>query len=267
MMRKSLVALALIAGLAAAPAYAWGQQGHRIVGKLADSFLTTEARQGIASLLENESLAEASTWADFMKASPEKFWQEEASPWHYVTIPEGQTYTDVGPPPEGDAITALARMRTEVLDGALPREQRIRALRLIIHIAGDLHQPLHAGNGTDRGGNDFSVNFFGEDRNLHSVWDSGLIDRQQLSYTEWARWTLRSLPVERVQRWYDADPVVWVTESAAIRDTIYPDDPRISWNYAWQHDAVLKQRLAMGGVRLAAYLNDMFGGGRPKGIS
>ncbi|MGB3722967.1 MAG: S1/P1 nuclease [Pacificimonas sp.] len=265
-MRKSLIALAAAATLASAPAHAWGQTGHRVIGKLADSFLTTEARRGIAALIENESLAEASTWADFMRASPEVFWQEEASPWHYVTVPEGTTYAEVGPPPEGDAITALARMRAEALDTSLPRAQRQRALRIVIHIVGDLHQPLHAGNGTDRGGNDVRVEFFGDERNLHSIWDSGLIDRQQLSYSEWARWTLRSLAVETAQDWYTADPLVWVGESAAIRDTLYPAEPRISWDYAFQHDAILKQRLAQGGVRLAAYLNAMFGDGRPNGI-
>lgn len=105
-------------------------------------------------------------------SSPEEFWQRNASSFHYVTVPEGQTYADVGPPEEGDAITALEQSSNTVNNGDASLEEKQLALRFIVHIIGDLHQPLHVGNGKDRGGNDFLVTFFGEVSNLHSVWDS-----------------------------------------------------------------------------------------------
>ncbi len=239
-------------------ALAWGQTGHRVVGQIADSQLTDEARRGVAAILGTEDLAEASTWADFMKSSPEKFWQEEASPWHYVTIADGTSYAQVGAPPEGDAVTALAKFRTEVIDPRTSPEERRLALRLIIHIVGDLAQPLHVGNGTDRGGNDMKLDFFGQPTNLHSVWDSGLIDRQQLSYTEMARWLLRATDIAQARPWMSTDPVGWVDEAAAIRPAVYPQSAKLSYEYGWQHDALLKTQLTKGGVRLAAYLNALF---------
>lgn len=261
-LRAAVAALAAAALILPQTASAWGLTGHRVVGEIAQSLLTTEARAGVAGILENEDLAEAANWPDFMKASPEKFWKEEASALHYVTVPEGKTYAEVGPPPEGDAITALARFRAQVLDTRLPKAQRALALRFIIHVVGDLHQPMHVGDGTDRGGNDVKLDFFGQPSNLHSIWDSGLIDRQQLSYTEMARWLMRSTDIKQAKAWMDPNPLTWVAESAAIRPTLYPDGTKISYDYAFAHDAILKQRLTQGGVRLATYLNAMFGDAR-----
>lgn len=261
-LRAAVAALAAAALVLPQTSLAWGLTGHRVVGEIAQSLLTTEARIGVAAILENEDLAEASNWPDFMRASPDKFWQEEASPLHYVTVPDGKTYAEVGPPPEGDAITALARFRAQVLDRRLPRAQRALALRFIIHVVGDLHQPMHVGNGTDRGGNDVKVDFFGQPSNLHSIWDSGLIDRQQLSYTEMSRWLMRSTDIKQAKAWMDPDPLTWVAESASIRPSLYPKGDKVSWDYAFAHDAMLKQRLMQGGVRLAAYLNAMFADAR-----
>ncbi len=261
-LRGAVATLAAAALVVPHTASAWGLTGHRVVGQVAQSLLTTEARIGVAGILENEDLAEAANWPDFMKASPEPFWQDEANALHYVTIPPGKTYVEVGPPPEGDAVTALARFRAEALDARLPRARRAMALRFIVHLVGDLHQPMHVGDGSDRGGNDVKVEFFGQSGNLHGIWDSGLIDRQLLSYSEMSRWLMRSTDIKQAKTWMDPDPLTWVAESAAIRPTLYPTGEKIGYDYAFAHDAILKQRLTQGGVRLAAYLNAMFGDAR-----
>jgi hypothetical protein len=129
---------------------------------------------------------------------------------------------------------------------------------MIVHIIGDLHQPLHAGDGTDRGGNDVKVSFFWEDSNLHRVWDSGLIDRRQLSYTEWTDLLAPKITAEQAAAWQTTDPVVYITESAKIRDTIYPEGDKLSWQYLYDHTPTMKLRLQQAGVRIAAHLNDAF---------
>ncbi len=240
------------------PAEAWGKTGHRVTGAIADHYLSRKARRGIKRILGLEGLAEVSTWADFMRASPDEFWQREASPYHYVTVPEGKRYAEVGAPPQGDAVTALEKLSGMVRDEELSTEERALALRFIVHIIGDLHQPLHAGNGTDRGGNNFRVVFAGELTNLHSVWDTKLIDDEQLSYSEWVEWLQPKITDEQREAWWTADPLVWIGESTAIRDTIYPDDQFLDWSYGFNHMATVKQRLQMGGVRIAAYLNELF---------
>ncbi|MFT4732766.1 MAG: putative cupredoxin-like copper-binding protein [Gammaproteobacteria bacterium] len=257
-MKKLLIASALLAVSSMQQAHAWGQTGHRVTGAIAEQYLTAEAKAAIKQLLPNESLAEASTYADEMRSNPGEFWQKEARPYHYVTVPKGKHYHDVGAPEEGDAFTALQKFSKIVKDETAPLEERQRALRFIVHIIGDLHQPLHAGNGTDKGGNDVKLEFFWDDSNLHRVWDSGLIDRRQLSFTEWTQWLSEKITPEQAAAWNTIDPLVYIAESAAIRDTIYPETERLSWDYLYQHLPTATVRLQEGGVRIAAHLNDLF---------
>lgn len=253
------LALAVSALLALpSPAYAWGKTGHRVVGAIADPLLAPAARAAVRRILGVETMAEASNWPDFMRADPAPYWQRQSTPWHYVTVPRGQRYAQVTPPPEGDAVTALRRFTAVLKNTRAPLAERQAALRFVIHIVGDLHQPLHAGNGTDKGGNEAQVTFFGRPTNLHSVWDSGLIDDEQLSYSELAAWLgARITPADR-RAWASTDPAVWIEESAALRDQIYPTDPALSYGYVYQNKARVEQRLEMGGVRLADYLNSLF---------
>lgn len=256
-MRRLLLSLILATSIAS-PAFAWGKTGHRVVAEIADHYLTDEAAAAVEDILGPESMAEAADWPDFMRSDPDDFWRNEANPWHYVTIPKGQKYADITPPPEGDAITALAHFREIVLDESQPLEQRQLALRFIIHIVGDLQQPLHAGNGTDRGGNNFICYFFDTLTNLHHVWDEDLINYEELSYTEWTNWLTSKITAEDILVWSATTPEQWADESAAIRDTIYPDHQILKWEYIYQTRATLRSRLSKGGVRLAAYLNAMF---------
>ena len=256
---KTLLTIAACSLLFSSHVFAWGQIGHRITGEIADHYLSEEARAEIQRLLPNESLAEASTYADEMRSNPDHFWQKVAGPFHYVTVPEGKHYHEVGAPPQGDSVTALARFRAILLDNESSLEEKQLALRFIVHIIGDLHQPLHAGNGTDRGGNDVKVRFFWEDSNLHRVWDSGMIDRRQLSYTEWSDWLGKKISAEDAAKWNDTNPETWITESTKIRDTIYPEDANnMSWDYLYNHLPTATLRLQQASVRIAAYLNDVF---------
>ena len=173
-------------------------------------------------------------------------------------MPQGKHYHDVGAHEQGDAFTALDKFSKIVKDKTAPLEERQRALRFIVHIIGDLHQPLHSGNGTDRGGNDLKLEFFLEQSNLHRVWDSGLIDRRQLSYTEWTNWLSEKITPEQAAAWNTIDPLVYIAESVAIRDIIYPETESLSWDYLYQHLPTATERLQEGGVRIAAYLNDLF---------
>ena len=247
------------------PALAWGKTGHRVIGTIAERMVGARAKAGVRAILGVESIAEASTWPDFERSNPQAFLQKEAGPYHYVTVPVGKTYAEVKAPPEGDAVTALEKFAATVRDGHAPLADRQLALRFIIHIVGDLHMPLHAGNGTDKGGNDVKVLFNREATNLHAVWDSGLIDQEQLSYSELANWLdARITPADR-KAWRTPDPRVWIGESAALRDRIYPapaDKPgepiKLGFDYVYTWTASRDLRLEQGGVRLATYLDWLF---------
>lgn len=239
-------------------AYAWGQTGHRVTGNIAEQYLSEQAKKHVAALFPNESLAEISTYADEMRSDPSTFWKKTAGPWHYVSVPAGKNYHDVGAPEEGDAYTALeAFSKTLKNDKASSDEKRL-ALHFIVHIIGDLHQPLHAGNGTDRGGNDVKLKFFWQDSNLHRVWDSQMIDGKELSYTEWTSWLSAKISPAMAAEWNEPDPAVWITESTKLRDDLYPESDEIAYDYQHQHLPTVKRRLQQAGVRIAAYLNQLY---------
>lgn len=258
--KKAVLTLGIASSvLVSLPALGWGQTGHRVTGAIAQHYLSPHAAAAVDTLLPNETLAEASTYADEMRSNPKPFWQKVSPPFHYVTVPEKKTYAEVDAPEQGDAYTALERFTNTLKNDDASREEKQLALRFIVHIIGDLHQPLHAGNGTDRGGNDVKVRFFWEDSNLHRVWDSQMLDQRQLSFTEWTRWLNAKITPEQLAQWDTTDPLDWIAESTEIRDTVYPEDANdMSYDYLYDHLPTAKVRLQQAGVRMAAYLNEVF---------
>ncbi|MBH5323172.1 S1/P1 nuclease [Aurantiacibacter sediminis] len=270
MTRKIAIALAASASILSTPAQAWGPIGHRVTAEIAEDNISGHTQAQIAQIIGAEGLPEASTWPDEQRSNPAPFWQETASPFHYVTVPEGRSAENLEHPPEGDAATALERFTAVLRDPAASQEDKALALRFVVHLVSDLHQPLHAGNGTDRGGNDFIVDWFDEQTNLHWVWDEGMILRQQLSYTEYADRLERRITPVRVIEWWDVDPTIWIAESAALRDQVYPEvneeygmgtqesPAMLRYRYNWRWTPTVEDRLAQSGIRLAAYLDWVF---------
>ena len=277
----TLRCLFLIAGAAAAlpsPALAWGKTGHRVIGSIADDQLSGVARAHVRELLGGaESLDEAAIWPDDMRSAPGTFWQKTATPWHYVTV-NGIVYDQA--PPEGDALAALAKFRATLQDPNAGLADKQLALRFIVHLVGDLHQPLHVGKCCDRGGNEVKVSWFGKPTNLHAVWDSQLIEDEQLSFTELAAQLKRHTSNADVIQWWDINPRDWIGESAQRREQIYaglpaPKKPAgklkkgeqplpdLSYGYIYTFSPLMRLRLQQAGVRLAAYLNDIYAKPQP----
>lgn len=235
-------------------AMAWGETGHRVTGAIADEHLPPSTRARVQALLGAEDLARVATWADDMRSSPAAYWQEQAGPLHYVTVPADMTYKEIGAPPEGDAYVALTTFAATLRNPETSLEQQQLALKFSIHLIGDLHQPLHVGNGEDQGGNQVQVTWFGESSNLHRVWDSAMINSKNLSYSELAHWLLAEMTPTQQQNWREPDPLVWIAESAALRPGVYPQAERLSWNYRYEHFPTVERRLAQAGIRIAAWL-------------
>ena len=279
-MKPWLFVSAVAAVLVSSPALAWGKTGHRVVAAIADTQLSGLARAHVEQILgPGETLDEAANWPDEMRSAPGTFWQKTATPWHYVTL-NGIIYDHA--PPEGDALEALNRFSKTLQDPNASLADKQTALRFVVHIVGDLHQPLHNGKCCDRGGNDVKVTWFGKPTNLHAAWDSQLVDEEQLSFTELAAKLERHISPEDVMKWWDINPRDWISESAEIRDTLYPTArdlpkpakgkqvkkgqpvlPDLSYFYVYKFTPVMERRLSQSGVRLAAYLNAIFAEPRP----
>ena len=270
---KARLFLAAAAGAVAffpSPALAWGKTGHRVVAAIADTQLSGLARAHIREILGGaESLDEAANWPDEMRSNPEPFWQKTSTPWHYVTL-NGIIYDHA--PPQGDALEALNHYTATLRDRNASLTHKQTALRFIVHLVGDLHQPLHVGKCCDKGGNDVKVRWFGKDTNLHAVWDSQIVDEEQLSFTELAAKLERHTSNADVIAWWDVNPRDWISESGEIRDGLYPPAPpkgakgtkgapavpELSYGYVYKFTPVMERRLQQAGVRLAAYLNEIY---------
>jgi len=236
--------------------FPWGQTGHRVVGKVASNYLTPIAKQRVNNLLDGESLAAASNWMDDIKSVSR---YDSLKPWHYVSIPDGKTYTQSVKNPKGDIVHGVSFCIAELEKGGLEREREQELLKILIHLMGDIHQPLHVGRKEDRGGNTIKVKWFWESSNLHRVWDSGIIDSKQYSYSELVDALYVPSP-EEVTKWQNDTIQNWLTESMKLRPSIYdlPEDAELSYSYRYTHWNTLKIQLLKAGVRLAGILNRIY---------
>lgn len=235
----------------------WGKTGHRVVGEIASQYLNEDVRKAVDRILGPESMAIASYWMDEIRADSAYDYTHD---WHWVTIPDGMTYEETEKNPNGDIIKALRTLTEDLKEGNLTAKEEAEKLKMLIHLVGDIHMPLHVGTGEDRGGNDVRVEWFWDSSNLHSVWDSGMIDEYQLSYTELAK-SINHPTEDQVEQWQNSNVMDWATESMALRDQIYdlPKDKSINYEYMYHNFDTVEKRLLQAGVRLAGLLNEIYG--------
>ena len=251
---KVLISLSLSL-LLAYSSYGWGQNGHRVTGQIAWNHLSKKAQRQIDKLLGGQSMAMVSNFMDEIKSEPA---YDSLGPWHYCTIPEGTKYTEA--PEEGDVIEALNNYIRLLKSRNLAREDEAFALKCLIHLVGDIHQPLHVGNGDDSGGNRVDVTYFWQSSNLHRVWDSGIIDQQNLSYTEYVDW-IDTASKQEIAQWQGDNIMKWVAESMSYRSQIYdlPQSKKINYRYNYEHISTVNLRLLQAGIRLAGVLEEIYG--------
>jgi len=257
--KRACVVLALLLS-APSSLFAWGSNGHRIVGRIAMNHLTDEAARAVECLLGPEGLDQVSTWPDEIRSDPN--WKK-ADPWHFLSIDDAETLETTARDPAGDVLEAIQRFTAVLRDPQATRESKQEALKFLVHIVGDIHQPLHVGRRADHGGNSVKVTWFKEESNLHTVWDSGMIDNEKLSFSEFAAF-IDHPTLQELQSWQSAPPADWANESKAVRDRVYQiGDGKISYEYVYKNIPLVKRRLLQGGVRLAGLLNSIFAQSEP----
>lgn len=247
-MKRWFVAFAMAS--AVSMAHAWGSKGHQIIAAIAQSNLQPAAAKEIERLLAQESgatLVSISTWAD-----------EHRSPataaWHYINFPKGVCqYEQERDCPDGKCVVEAIRKQTSSLQFDVNDEKRLTALKYLVHLVGDVHQPLHAGWGEDRGGNSYQLQAFMRGSNLHAWWDTGMI-----RYVEEHEGPL--LPTLQAKK-FPSVSKDWKPETAAVESCRIVDQQGfylgrlVDVDYINKHRDTLGQRLHTAGMRLAALLN------------
>ncbi|GAB3581670.1 S1/P1 nuclease [Hymenobacter daeguensis] len=266
MLKKCLVLLALCC--APFSLLAWGVMGHRAVARIAENHLTPAARREVYRLLGTETLPLVSTWADELRGDPA---YANTAPWHYHNTPAGLDFAaftallNASPVPEvpTNAYQALLRARQDLKDPRKTDAEKLVALKFLVHLVGDVHQPLHVGgHAEDKGGNDIKVTWRGKDEtNLHSIWDSGLLDYTGFTYTEMATAYDHATPAQ-IKQWQKDDVTTWLFESYQLCPAIYASavaNPKFDWHLYPTFGPTTQQQILKAGIRLAGELNEIFG--------
>lgn len=236
--------------------YAWGPTGHRTVGWIAEKHLNAKAKKKLKALLGTHSLAYISTWMDEIRSDST---HEDMSDWHWVTIETGKSYQDSPKNPKGDAIMTIEKMISDLKSGKLSRDKEIEAIKILTHLVGDIHMPLHVGCCDDQGGNKVRVKWFRSETNLHHVWDSDMIEDTKLSYKELAEF-IDEPDATTMLKWQKQNVLDWVHESMSYRKQVYAiGDGNLGYKYIYKNMDTVKLRLIQAGIRLASVLNEIYG--------
>jgi hypothetical protein len=267
-MRFVLIAL-LAAGASAplsAPALAWGQEGHQIVALIAAHELNPKARAAVGRLLGDDvdhEMAAVSTWADEIRPK-----NPGTASWHYVDIAIGAAGYDAGRdcPHDACVVAQIERDEAIISDPRFSRDVQAEALKFLIHFVGDLHQPLHAADNHDRGGNGIRVQLRGAGENLHRVWDTDVVEALGVDPNVVAGDLEGRITVAQREAWSKGSAIDWANDSFAVaRRAIYAKLPTtndtidLPDDYTAGEAAVVRQQLEKAGVRLGALLNRAFG--------
>ncbi|PKA99412.1 S1/P1 nuclease [Flavobacteriaceae bacterium MAR_2009_75] len=235
----------------------WSKTGHRAVGQIAEKHLSRKAKRAIKELLNGRSLATVSNFADDIKSDTA---YRKFGPWHYVNFPADKKYTEVKPSEQGDIIIGIEKCIEIIGDDKSTTADKAFYLKMLVHLMGDLHQPMHVGRSEDRGGNDIQLQWFNEGTNLHRVWDSHMINDYGMSYTELSA-SLPKLTKEKVNLIQEGTIYEWVEESQDIANEVYDSvetGEKLYYRYSYDWWSTVEQQLLKGGVRLAKVLNEIF---------
>ncbi|KQS31646.1 S1/P1 nuclease [Pedobacter sp. Leaf194] len=263
LIKKKLATAALICSMAYLPihANAWGMIGHRVVGEIADSYINAKTRKAIQAILGPESIAMSANWGDFIKSDSTYNYMYN---WHFVNLPGGLdkqgVYNILEAEKSPSLYTKIPELIAVLKKASSTADEKKLALRMLIHIAGDLCQPMHVAHKEDLGGNRVSVLWFNEKSNLHRVWDEQLIEYQQLSYTEYAK-AINHPSAVQLYNWRNTSLKDCIYESYLVCGKIYENtkpDSKLSYRYNFDWAETLNQQLLKGGIRLAKMLNDIY---------
>ena len=246
------IAAALLA--ASQAALAFGGVGHRLIAELAEARLTPAARAEATRLLALEpgaTLMSVSTWADENRTLG-------TAAWHYVNFPRGEPceYQPARLCIEGNCVVGALERQLALLASAASDAERLTALKYVVHLVADVHQPLHAGFFDDRGGNSYQLQAYDRGTNLHALWDTGMAINWPGGEDAFKA-AVKAAPAPTEP----GAPVRWAEESCRIvaQEGFYPEQRTLEPAYPQRWGGTLVQRVQAASQRLAGVLNTALG--------
>lgn len=234
----------------------WGFKGHRAVATIGQKHLTSNTAYVVSAYLRGESMADIATWADENR-------NNKTGPWHFLNLPLGLTheqFVKFVSESDNNVYSAILKTEASLRDKSLTFDQKNEALKYLVHLVADAHQPMHISRKEDKGGNTIQVRFDNQGTNLHSLWDSKLIDHEGLTEPEIAK-TYDVATTAQIKQWQSDSPMEWIWESYQISSELYAQAKPgqvIDEVYYQKNISVIRKRIDQGGIRLAGELNKLF---------
>lgn len=233
------------------PAFSWGSKGHKIVAEIAKSRLSAAVIDSVNHYLD-DTWDEAACWMD--EVNQDRTY-DFIKPWHYVNIEKDKTYVETKTP---NIINELEFIVTALQNRKkYTREKTGLYIKILMHLIGDLHQPLHCGYYNDKGGNDLIVEYAGEQTNLHKVWDSGIIRGKDIDEKD-CFYVIKTWSPEQISKIKQAGIIDCLNESRALLPQVYDVKTKVNGKYAMAGALIIKDQLSKAGLRLEAFLELCF---------
>jgi hypothetical protein len=231
---------------------AWGEKGHALVAQIAFNYLDANTKKIVTEYLDGMSFADAANWMDVIKSDKKYDYMRKL---HYINADRGQS---ILPNDDENIIGALTRTIDELKNyKSLSKEDVKIKICIIFHLIGDLHQPLHVGYGEDRGGNNFQINFYGRGTNLHSFYDSGIIEYKNLTLPQCLK--AKTYTKEEQVQIENIDVIEWANQSRSFLPIIYKTyGAKINDTYVDKNYVIIQEQIQRAGIRLAAVLKETF---------
>lgn len=255
-MKKIIVVAFAIITFIPMPLWAWGQIGHRIIGKMASEMLSKKTLKKIDRVLLGAEMAMVANWADFVRPDSN---YSQYNDWHYTNLPQGLTRSQCDSVALSSDNGQCVYRVLELAENLKQNPNDTEKLKLLIHLVGDMFQPMHLGREEDRGGNDIKIRWFSQNTNLHALWDSYLIEGQQLSYTEYASY-LNSVHHPQRQTYSKESLLQAVWNTYGITSRIYEteEETQQPYRYIYTYEKVWEKQLVDAAIMLASILEYIY---------
>lgn len=240
----------------------WGHKGHKVIALIAHDHIDPGAIPGMDALLQGQKMEDVASWADDVAHDDPHY--RNTAPWHFLDMRSGLNYAQfkqaVLSQHQPNLYTAILKSKNDLANKQLSIEKRQEALKFLIHLVGDAHQPMHVSREEDKGGNAIELTFDGRNTNLHALWDSGLLDRDRKSNEKTVR-DCDKATNDEIKKWQQDDPMTWLWESYQISSKLYAEvgnGSKLNDQYYKQHIGIMQKRIDQAGIRLAGIINAIF---------
>ena len=250
-MKKTLIIL-FFAVLLPSSTFAWGAKGHKIIAAIAKQCLEKQVVDSVQKFLGAMSFEEASVWMDEVRGQHE---YDYLKPWHYVNVEKDKTYVKTKDPEVVNQIEIYISVLKE--KGPRDKENIYFALKVLFHLIGDLHQPLHCGYKADKGGNEVELQFLKRKTNLHKVWDTEIIEETNISLSDCLT-LANKMSAEEKKKIQNNNVEVWMNEARTLLPEVYNFQEKINQDYVDKNKTVIEKQLVRAGIRLAMVLHQTF---------